>query len=274
MAHRAILRLMEAQFYIQKTLRERLDELKLKNSSFSLRAFARLLDISPASLSEFLNGKRVLSDKMIKKIAVKLSLSPSEYSDLNNKINSDKTTDIKSNLVVKDKVQLQNDQYFLVADWHYYSILCLVETVDFVKDYEWIAKRLDTSATKIKECFERLLRLGYLEFDQLGNLHYKDVELQTSEDIPNTSLKRRHKENFEAATEQLYIDDVAKRDYSFMTLSIDPNQLPEVKRKIRKFQDELESFLDKGSKKEVYEFCFQVFPRTNKITKDINETSH
>lgn len=267
---------MEAQQLIQKTLRERLDELKLKNSSFSLRAFARLLEISPASLSEFLNGKRVLSEKMIKKIALKLSLSPSEYTELTNKINNDKnkTSNTEQSLNLKDKVQLQNDQYFLVADWHYYSILCLVETENFVKDYEWIAKRLNTSASKVKECFERLLRLGYLEFDKLGNLHYKDVEIQTSEDIPNTSLKRRHKENFEAATEQLYIDDVTKRDYSFMTLSIDPNQLPEVKRRIRKFQDELESFLEKGSKKEVYEFCFQVFPRTNKINKDKNETSH
>lgn len=267
---------MEAQQLIQKTLRERLDELKLKNSSFSLRAFARLLEISPASLSEFLNGKRVLSEKMIKKIALKLSLSPSEYTDLTNKINNDKnrTSKTEISLNLKDKVQLQNDQYFLVADWHYYSILCLVETDNFVKDYEWIASRLNTSASKVKECFERLLRLGYLEFDHLGNLHYKDVELQTSEDIPNTSLKRRHKENFEAATEQLYIDDVAKRDYSFMTLSIDPSQLPEVKKRIRKFQDELESFLEKGAKKEVYEFCFQVFPRSNKINKDKNETSH
>ena len=50
---------MEAQAYLQKTLRERLDVLKTKNTSFSLRAFARLLDVSPASLSEFLNGKRV-----------------------------------------------------------------------------------------------------------------------------------------------------------------------------------------------------------------------
>jgi len=268
---------MEAQSYLQKTLRERLDELKLKNASFSLRAFARLLEISPASLSEFLNGKRVLSEKMITKLAVKLSLSPSEYSQLKQKIDIEKNRSPKNQNAVnlKDKIQIQNDQYFLVADWHYYAILCLVETKDFVKDYEWIAKRLDTNASKVKECFERLLRLGYLHFDDKGELTYHDVELQTSEDIPNTSLKRRHKENFESAIENLYQGEVTDRDYSFMTMAIDPNKLPQVKKMIRDFQDELASFLETNEKKEVYELCFQVFPRTvlNK-DKDSNETLH
>lgn len=267
---------MEAQSFIQKTLRERLDELKLKNSSFSLRAFARLLEISPASLSEFLNGKRVLSEKMIKKIALKLSLSPSEYSNLTKKIDIEKNRISKTDkaLNLQNAVQLQNDQYYLVADWHYYSILCLVETEDFVKDYEWIARRLKTSANKVKDCFERLIRLGYLEFDSKGNLCYKDVELNTTEDIPNTSLRRRHKENFEEASEQLYTTEVNKRDYSFMTLAIAPEKLPEIKAKIRKFQDELIASLESSPKKEVYEFCFQVFPRTKILSKDINENLH
>lgn len=267
---------MEAQHFIQKTLRERLDELKLKNSSFSLRAFARLLEISPASLSEFLNGKRVLSEKMIKKIAIKLSLSPSEYSNLTKKIDIEKNRTSKAEQAIdlQNKVQLQNDQYFLVADWHYYAILCLVETQDFTKDYEWIAQRLNTSANKVKVCFERLIRLGYLEFDTKGNLHYKDVQLHTTEDVPNTSLKRRHKENFEEASEQLYTTDLEKRDFSFMTLAIDPQKLPEIKEKIRNFQDELIASLDSSPKKEVYEFCFQVFPRTKNRSKDIDENLH
>ena len=52
-----------------------------------------------------------------------------------------------------------------------------------------------------------------------------------------------------------------------MTMALDPEQLPEIKKRIRKFQDELAELIDKGNKKEVYEICMQVFPRTD-IKKD------
>ncbi len=57
------------------------------------------------------------------------------------------------------------------------------------------------------------------------------------------------------------------RDMSFMTMAIDPVKLPEIKKMVRKFQDELADFIDKGDKKEVYEICMQIFPRT-RVNKD------
>ena len=147
---------MEAQLYLQKSIRERLDELRSKNSQFSLRAFARLLGVSPASLSAFLNGKRTRSAKMLKKLGDQLCLAPEELDVLNEKIVREKKglTHTPSN---KKNVQLQNDQYYLVADWRYYAILCLAETPDFKEDYQWIAKRIKTSEAKVKEAMERLI---------------------------------------------------------------------------------------------------------------------
>lgn len=258
---------MEAQTYLQKTLRERLDILKTKNNSFSLRAFARLLGVSPASLSEFLNGKRVLSPKMVMKLADRLCLTPDQFTELNQKLTRDKKGIEHNPDSSKKIVQLQNDQYFLVADWHYYAILCLAETKEFESDSKWIAKRLKTSQKKISEALERLLRLGLMEYNSEGKLTYQDIELSTSDDIPNTSLKKRHTENLEAAKESLFCDDVLLRDFSFATLAIDPSKLPEAKKMIREFQDKLYDFLESGEKKEVYEICMQIFPRTN-ISKD------
>ena len=79
-------KLMEAQLFLQKSIREKLDELREKNNQFSLRAFARILKVSPASLSEFLNGKRVLSPKMLKKLAENLCLPPEDIDILDQKI--------------------------------------------------------------------------------------------------------------------------------------------------------------------------------------------
>ncbi len=258
---------MEAQLYLQKTLRERLDELKTKNASFSLRAFSRLLGVSPASLSEFLNGKRALSPKMIMKMADKLCLSPDEFTTLSDKLVRDKKGIDAPARSDKKTIQIQNDQYFLVADWHYYAILCLAETDDFSSDSAWIAKRLKTSQKKISEALERLLRIGLLEYNSEGHLKYQDVQLITAEDTPNTSLKKRHSETLEAAKESLFTDDVMLRDFSSGTIAIDPKKLPQAKKMIREFQDQLFEFLESGDKTEVYEISMQIFPRSN-VNKD------
>lgn len=258
---------MEAQLYLQQTLRTKLEELRQKNSSFSLRAFARLLSVSPASLSEFLNGKRVLSAKMIDKIAQQLCLSPEETTQLNEKIVRDKKGLNHTPLSDKKIIQLQNDQFYLVSDWHYYAILCLIETKDFKDDYQWIAERLKTNVRKVRESMERLMRLGFLNYTREGKLIVQEVELTTTEDSPSNSMKKRHAENLEAARESLFTDDVMTRDFSAATIAIDPSRLPEAKKMIREFQDKLFNFLESGEKSEVYEVCMQIFPRTN-IKKD------
>lgn len=253
---------MEAQLYLQRTLRERLDELKTKNNSFSLRAFSRLLGVSPASLSEFLNGKRVLSKKMILKMADKLCLSPDEFTTLNDKLIRDKKG-IEHNIPDRKTIEIQNDQYFLIADWHYYAILCLAETHDFKSDSEWIAKRLKTTKKKVSQALERLLRIGLLKYDKNGSLKYQDITLVTTEDMPNTSIKKRHSETLEAAKQSIYTDDVLLRDMSSATIAIDPQKLPQAKKMIREFQDRLCEFLEADDNKtEVYEVSMQIFPRS------------
>lgn len=262
---------MEAQLYLQHALRVRLDEMKLRNSSFSLRAFARLLGVSPASLSEFLNGKRLLSFKMLKKLAERMCLPPSQMQELNDRILRDKNGIENIPHSDRRRIQLQNDQYFLVSDWHYYAILCLAETPNFKDDYHWIAERLQTSVGKVREAMERLLRLELLIYNREGKLICNDIDLFTTEDIPNSSLKIRHTENLDAAKESIYKDDVLVRDFSFATVAINPKNLPKAKKLIREFQDQLIAALESGEKTEVYEICMQVYPRTKVNKEEIYE---
>lgn len=262
---------VEAQIFLQQAVRERLDELKVKNTAFSLRAFARVLGVSPASLSEFLNGKRLLSIKMIKKVADQLCLPPGKMKELNDRILRDINGLEHEPQTDRKKIQLQNDQYYLVSDWHYYAILCLAETPDFKDDYQWIAERLQTSVSKAREAMERLTRLEYLVYNREGKLVCNDIQLFTTEDIPNTSLKIRHSENLDAAKESIFRDEVLVRDFSFATVAINPKKLPEAKRMIREFQDSLIKLLETGEKTQVYEICMQVFPRTSVKTEEIYE---
>jgi len=56
------------RLYLQNTLIERTSS----NPSYSLRAFAKHLNIEPSALSKILNGKRRISKKMFTKISLKL----------------------------------------------------------------------------------------------------------------------------------------------------------------------------------------------------------
>lgn len=52
-----------------------------KNSQFSLRGFARMLEIEPSSLSKILNGKRRVTATMLERLGKKLNLSEEEISE-------------------------------------------------------------------------------------------------------------------------------------------------------------------------------------------------
>ncbi len=59
-------------------LKSELEKRCQKNNQFSLRGFARLLEIEPSSLSKILNGKRRITASMFERLAKKLNLSPEE----------------------------------------------------------------------------------------------------------------------------------------------------------------------------------------------------
>src|SRR5438270_13729730 len=52
------------------------------NPGYSLRAFARALQVNPASLSRMLRGERVISEEMKERLAIRLGLGPRELSEL------------------------------------------------------------------------------------------------------------------------------------------------------------------------------------------------
>lgn len=73
---------MSLQPAIQNLLHGKFMEAKAGNPRYSLRAFARRLEISAGSLSAILSGKRVISKKLAEKIADRLGLDDQSRSEL------------------------------------------------------------------------------------------------------------------------------------------------------------------------------------------------
>ncbi len=246
---------------IQNLLQERFNLLRSKNPSYSVRAFAQKLGIASGTLSLVLLGKRRVSRKLAEKICQKLFLDPIAREGVLNKFKGNKLANEAGTPL--RYLQISADQFQTVSEWHYFAILNLVETHDFKNDPKWIARRLGLPLEKVKGALERLFRLELLveSNDQWvrGAPRYSSTD-----DVQNLGLKSSHYQNLNLAEKSLDRDPITSRDFTWLTLPMDLSRIPEAKRLVRKFQDELSEAMTASSPHptEVYRMAIQFFPLT------------
>lgn len=254
------------QVLFRDFLARKLLELKNKNPKYSLRALARDLDQNSAALSQMLSGSRKVSRSFALKMSERMGCSPTELERLARAFDVDTlartgATSQKSDLSLGRK-QLDLKHYDIVADWAYYAVISLAETVDFQSDKEWIAARLGISTVKAQVILDALMECGHLARLSDGSIKHCGKAVAASDGIANMALRRRHETNLDDARSSLFRDELMDRDFTFMTVAVDPDQLPIAKKMIRQFHNTLSDLFDSGERTEVYEVCVQLFPRS------------
>lgn len=252
---------METGPVLEKILKSHLQRKQMQNPRYSLRAFARHLRISPATLSRILNSKANLSLKSIRILRSRLDLSEAEKKSLDATSHDAYVTIDLGHRLAKP----------LVEDWAYFAVLSLAETKGFNARPEWIAKRLSIPVSKAAKIIADLLQLGALVKGASGQMESSGVNLTLSGQVTakrkihfrksqiqrlglaQKSLKALNKENFDAS------------DFSSITLAVDMERLPEAKKRIFKFRRRLAQFLESpADKQEVYVLSLQLFPLSMK----------
>jgi uncharacterized protein (TIGR02147 family) len=253
---------MNEQVALQNLLRQRYSEMRIKNPSYSLRAFARRLDLNSGALSAFLNGKRRVSRKMAVRIADSLGLDPQERAEVLAHFPTKRVQSTAESGQPLQYLQLTADQFRIISKWHHFAILSLIRTRGFQSNPKWIAARLGITLPQAQEALSRLARLGFISVDENGKIRRSKSKYRTTDDVVSLSLRQGHAENLELAKDSLVKASLEQRDFTAVTMAIDPGKLPDAKERIRKFQDELADFLESGDQTEVYKICVQLFPLT------------
>lgn len=250
---------MHEQIEIREILNNEITRVKANNPSYSLRAFAKKVGIQPSALSEILSGKRNVTRKMAATILERLCVDPQKSQALLDKLTNKKS---KDTVVTSDRefVQLNMDHYHIISEWYYFAILSLAETKGFSDKPQWIAKRLNITISECKTALKRLERLGLLKRDDDNRLVWAGIHFKTTTDMVNISLRKSHYQNLELAKVSLDKDSVDTRDFSSMTMAVDPEKIPQAKEMIKEFRRKLSDFMESGEKKEVYRICLQLFP--------------
>lgn len=232
---------------------------KAINSAYSLRAFSKKIGIQASAISEILNGHRKISKKMGKRILDGLCVNPDE----SKMILSDNT---------ENATNLKLTYFNVISDWYYFAVLSLAETDEFISDPKWISKRLNIKNREAKKAIETLTKLGMLKKDRDGNLKTIGVQYKTPTDVANISLKNHTIQTLELAKDSLFSDPLEKRDFSTITMAIDPEKISEVKKMIKSFRKKISKKLECGKKKEVYKLSIQLFPLSRNIKENKDES--
>ncbi len=236
-------------------LQRKLEARKSINSSYSLRAFARDLQLGPGTVSSIINGKRKISETLASELGEKLKLSKEELQFVLEPFAIQKEFNLK-----KEYYDLTESEYDVVSSWICYAILSLINCSDFNSSTADISQRLSVCEDQVQLSLNSLLKVGLIEIDSEGLITRNEKRVTSTNNIPSHQLRDSHKRNLELAKNK--IDDISINDRHFqsITMAIDPDKIPQAKELIDNFLDGLSSLVESGNQREVYRFSCQLFP--------------
>jgi len=261
---------MLKSFHIQ-LLQDEFAKRSQKNQQYSLRSFARDLEVSASWLSEVLSLKKGISTSKAEQVCWALKLSRSEtkkfilsVQSVHARIESHRASaqmDLQTALSKNGKSKkLSKEEFNALSHWCYYAILELVELDECQHDEKWLATKLHLPVQEIAKAIDILKKLKLLEV-QNGKISAVLQESETSFDIPSEDIKKYHRQLLKKAETALFEQSILQREFLNMTLSFDAEKIAAAKKEIRQFQ---RAFADKfypqsGSKNSVYQFSLQFF---------------
>ena len=251
-------------------LKKELAKRKQNNVRYSLRAFARDLDLYQSKLSEIMSGKQGMSEASGKAVAQRLRLNTEEteffmllieHKHARSKAARDIAKVKLRKFSLLESVKMRNDLFKLISSWEHMAIMEVVQLTNAKTTSKAIAEALDVPEKKIKECINRLLKYGLLIREDKKLKRATQQHYEWGENVPSDSIKEFHKQILQRSIQALYSTPLEKRDIRTSILSINEEDLPLVEQKIQQTSMEINKLLFKSKKKDkVYVFSCQFFP--------------
>ncbi|MEN0059925.1 MAG: TIGR02147 family protein [Bdellovibrio sp.] len=236
-----------------------------KNSKYSLRAFARDLQIEPSLLSKILRGQHGLTLDMLQRLSRGLGFSEEKVQSYAEIFLAEKKRSLEAK---RDKSSffspLALDHLSYLSDWYHLGILTLLELPGAQLDTCWMAQRLNISEEEAQDAFERLIRLGYVVVEG-ENFRLAQPQYSTA-NIPSTNeaLQKMQTQFLEKAIGAIGEVPYHQRGQATLTFSLDPKLLPKLKDEIMQFLQKVNTRASTENRvpSEVYNLSVSLYPVT------------
>lgn len=255
---------MESKLTLSNILQAELQRRKASNPNYSLRSFARQLDLSASYLSKLIRGTQVASRETVILLSQQLNLEDAATEQLIlGKKGKSKPATFET---------LQSEHFSLISDWHHFAILEACSLCDFVPTAKWLAERFSISESRAESALARLSRLGLLKIGRDGKIT-TDIKNYSaiSESVPSSANTEHERQILLGAISALQSVSPEHRHQGSVTMAIPVSRLAEAKRRLREFRREFMQDLQRpGVRDSVYQLSISFYPVT-KFTKPKNK---
>lgn len=243
----------QASLSFRDLLRERFVTLKQKNASFSLRAYARYLNVDQSFLSKVLKGEKKFSPEIMAQLSERLGLSPAQTHSLLNSSGFQ---------------TLEEDQFRFVSDWSHFAILELAKTKSFKPDATYIAARLKLHIEEVRASLDRLEKFGFIERAE-ESFQLKRANNTWTQNTKTTEARRQlQRQYLEKSLKALDEVDFQEREHGSLTIAISKKKIPAFKQRLSEIRQQLaQEFQTEDALDEVYQLTTSLFPLTTPIKK-------
>ncbi len=248
--------------FLQEQYLQRLN----RNSAYSIRAFAKNLQISDSALSQMIRGKPKITNRTIEKLGLTLGLELNQIKQFCENENQSFSFS-----------PLKQDQFEGCTTWMYDAILEMTRLNDIELTPKKVAELLDINIYEAKAMIELLMRTGQLSIDDDGK--WVDVAGNTTSSLDanyeHESLKRYQLSILKAVEESIKNTHIEFKDHSSLLIAAEQKQIPLIKEKIQKFKQEIAELVDSNKTNDsIYTLQINLTSMLKDITGDIHAQHH
>jgi hypothetical protein len=236
-----------------------------KNPAYSLRAYAKFLEIDQSFLSKLLKGQRSVTPSLVTLVGPKLGLKPEQI----HRFLSGKEGGAQTYRAISE------DEFTVMSEWHHFAILEMAKTKDFDPSPHAIAQRLILHPEEVRDALARLERLGFLEAQRDRLQITPRNSTWTNTRATSVARKRYQRQLLQKGLDALDHVPFSLRENGSVTVAVNKARLPEFKEKLAEVRRQLADFFqgeEEAGLDEVYQLTVAFFPLT-KIRETTGESS-
>ncbi|AZZ37199.1 hypothetical protein CIK05_10515 [Bdellovibrio sp. qaytius] len=220
-----------------------------KNRKYSLRAFARDLNLSPGRLSVILSGKEEPGHRFIKKILTSAVWEEKEKALF--------TAALQEHMgfceeTVAPQINLYEFSSEDLDSIETHTILALLRTKNSTDDHAWIARRLNLTKTVVDLSIQALLKHNVIAHTK--NRYIQKIEGLTYDEKGKNPkrIAERYQRYLQQAMPELLKLEKEHSLFGTLVVPLDKEDIPRVKKLLKTVFKKIETISNQSKRSEVY----------------------
>ncbi len=254
-----------------KVIKSSFERVQRQNPKFSIRALATKLGISHVFLLKVLKGQAAIPDKKIPALIKALSLDELSQLDLREalvydaikeKLDSFPGLSSKKKLIAETYEEYPSKFFSVLDHWYDLAVLDLLTCNIDDKSSLALAKKLGLTTLEIETSLEKSSKLGLARYKN-GSWEKTETSIRFPTTTPSDVTRRYYEQVLNKVREELKRaspENYAKRSITNISIAVDPEKIPEAKKKIQQAIYEIVQDLTVGDPKEVYHLTTCLVP--------------